>query len=242
MARWIAHLRLAEGLLEEIPGLDAAYFAIGNIAPDSGVRDSNGYEFNPPTRVSHFLAPEGSAYRSADLDFYREYLEPIPEHERTSDVFSFLLGYFFHLVTDNLWYADIDEPTREEFKAEFDKDPEFIWEVKRDWYGLDLAHVRKNPDSIYWKTFLDADYDKEFLPFLSQQGIQKRVEEIKQLYQRTDDEIEEWYGHRPDKYLSEKAYDSFVVRSIRRLLVIYEVLFEERRTTVGESSVLELGV
>ena len=33
MATWIAHLRIAEALLELIPGLAADQFAIGNIAP-----------------------------------------------------------------------------------------------------------------------------------------------------------------------------------------------------------------
>jgi hypothetical protein len=42
MATWIAHLRLAENLLERIPGLDEAQFAIGNVAPDSGIPDENG--------------------------------------------------------------------------------------------------------------------------------------------------------------------------------------------------------
>jgi energy-converting hydrogenase Eha subunit F len=43
MATWIAHLRLAENLLEKIEGLDAAWFAIGSIAPDSGIPDENLY-------------------------------------------------------------------------------------------------------------------------------------------------------------------------------------------------------
>jgi hypothetical protein len=39
MATWIVHLRLTENLLELIEGPDAAQFAVGNIAPDSGVPD-----------------------------------------------------------------------------------------------------------------------------------------------------------------------------------------------------------
>lgn len=37
MATWIVHLRLAERLLPLIQGLDEAYFAIGSVAPDSGI-------------------------------------------------------------------------------------------------------------------------------------------------------------------------------------------------------------
>lgn len=39
MATWIVHLRLTENLLELIEGLDAAQFAVGNIAPAPGVPD-----------------------------------------------------------------------------------------------------------------------------------------------------------------------------------------------------------
>jgi hypothetical protein len=34
MATWITHLRIAENLIERIPGLAAAPFPVGNIAPD----------------------------------------------------------------------------------------------------------------------------------------------------------------------------------------------------------------
>jgi len=46
MASWIVHLRIAELLLGMIDGLDAPYFAIGNIAPDSGIPDENWENFN----------------------------------------------------------------------------------------------------------------------------------------------------------------------------------------------------
>ena len=33
MCAWIGHLRIAESLLARLPGLGAAQFAIGNVAP-----------------------------------------------------------------------------------------------------------------------------------------------------------------------------------------------------------------
>jgi hypothetical protein len=47
----------------------------------------------------------------ADLDFYRKYLAGVSPEER--ERFSFLLGYFFHLVTDNLWTVNIWRPHKE---------------------------------------------------------------------------------------------------------------------------------
>jgi hypothetical protein len=56
MASWIVHLRLAENLLGLIPdrlaersrrSLEPASFAVGNIAPDSGMPDEKWEKSNP---------------------------------------------------------------------------------------------------------------------------------------------------------------------------------------------------
>jgi len=239
MATWVVHLRLAENLLKLIPDLEAQAFAIGNVAPDSGMPDENWENFQPPPEISHYQDSDRERWSIADLDFYREYLS---EQVRTRDDlkrFSFLLGYFFHLVTDNLWADRIARPTMEKFKERFDEDPKFIWEVKRDWYGLDLEHVRLNPDSIYWNTFLPAKFDGDYLNFMPVDAIQQRIQHIKDLYQRTDDEIEEWYGNRPDLYLSREEMDKFIEWTSEILLVIYEVLFVRKMKTDGYLSALE---
>ena len=99
MATWIVHLRIAENLLERITGLLPAPFAVGSIAPDSGIPDEKWEKFKPPSEITHFQAPEGCAHSSDDLGFFREYLStPESDPEKSS----FLWGYFCHLVTDNL--------------------------------------------------------------------------------------------------------------------------------------------
>jgi hypothetical protein len=119
VATWIVHLRLAENLLEMIEGLDAADFAVGNIAPDSGIPDEKWEKFTPPSEVTHFAAPpDKDGWRMcADLEFYRRYLAG-PCHDAAQ--FSFLVGYFLHLVTDNLWNEQIGRPTHARFRAEFE--------------------------------------------------------------------------------------------------------------------------
>ena len=37
MASWMIHLRIADGLLDRIPGLNETAFVMGNIAPERGV-------------------------------------------------------------------------------------------------------------------------------------------------------------------------------------------------------------
>ncbi|NJN44012.1 MAG: hypothetical protein HC806_04320 [Anaerolineae bacterium] len=100
MGTWMSHLRIAEKLLEKINGLDPEMFATGNIGPDSGIPDEKWQTFDPPKAISHFEYREDSAH-CADLVFYRKYLKDVSSSEK--EKYSFLLGYFFHLVTDNLW-------------------------------------------------------------------------------------------------------------------------------------------
>jgi hypothetical protein len=179
MATWIAHLRLAENLLEMIEGLDAASFAIGNIAPDSGIPDENWESFTPPPKVSHFATADDPLSTPADLEFYRSYLAPLEEINPDEERFSFLLGYFFHLVTDNLWAQKIGRPTHTRFAAEFEADPKFIWEVKRDWYGLDFVYLYEHPDSLFWRVFLDCAHTEDYFDFMPPEAVAQRIEYIK---------------------------------------------------------------
>ena len=123
MASWMVHLRLAEKLLENIEGLDAEQFGIGNVAPDSGIPNKDWTEFNPPKFITHFEDQDAKdispKYFRRDLDFYRQYLNSAPYLEKNPQQFSFLLGYFFHLIVDNLWSEKIWHPTKEKWLDQF---------------------------------------------------------------------------------------------------------------------------
>jgi hypothetical protein len=105
MATWITHLQVAENMLGLIPGLVEDKFAIGNVAPDSGIPDEKWEKLTPPSEVTHFRAPKEAPYPLADLEFYRQNLASLPLQQDNTKRISFLLGYFFHLVTDNLFTA-----------------------------------------------------------------------------------------------------------------------------------------
>jgi len=240
VATWIVHLRLAENLLALIEGLDPALFAVGSVAPDSGIPDEKWETFNPPVEVTHFEVAGDAAWGMADLEFYRRYLAPLKLQNDIGKCFSFRLGYFFHLVADNLWAHQIAGPTRARFAAEFDADPDFGWEVKRDWYGIDLHYVRTHPESIFWRVFLGCEYTESHLDFMPVEAIKQRLEYIKTLYQRTDEDIEKKYGQRPCMYLSEAEVDAFIGENTARLYGIYQHLWEEASDPGELSSALEL--
>jgi len=242
MASWIVHLRIADNLLERIEGLDPAAFAIGNIAPDSGIPDENWEHFNPPSEVSHYKKFEGAKWNLADLDFYRQNLQPLKNHNFSQQRFSFFLGYFCHLVTDNLWGEAIYRPTQKRFAREFESDPEFIWEVKRDWYGLDFEYVRSHPDSLFWRVFLDCEYTQDFLDFMPSEAVKQRLEYIKELYQRTDEKIEIHYIKRPGCYLTRSEMDAFIQESADGLDLIYTALWLEGQSLTEVPSALDLNI
>ena len=232
MATWIAHLRLAEDLLERIPGLDPAQFAIGNIAPDSGIPDANWEHFDPPPEVTHFLRND----TSDDLVFYRKYLANAAPQD--AGRFSLRMGYFFHLVTDNLW-DKIRNQAKERFGNELKNDPNFRWEIKGDWYGLDFIYIRDHPDSLFWRVFLQAQSDAFDLDFVPKQALEHQLNYIKTFYQRQDEEIQAMYK-RPYIYLPQADMDAFVLGASDDLYNAYQTLWPTPPDLTGKHSVLEI--
>lgn len=240
MASWIVHLRIAEDLLNRIPNLDPEQFGIGNIAPDSGVADEQFLNYDPPPKVTHYK-PDGDAEEglvSEDLSFYRDYLAAINSSVEPQK-FSFLLGYFFHLITDNLWAFHIYRPAKEKWLADFEDKPAFIQAMRADWYGLDFIYVRDHPDSFYWKVFLDSQYTEEYLTHFPEGAIQARIDYIKEMYQKTDEGVQEMYK-RPYDYLSKEEMDQFIEDAVAALEKIYRVIWEEKVDLTGFDSGLGL--
>ncbi len=237
MATWIAHLRIAENLLKHIPGLDPGQFAIGNITPDSGIPDENWEKFNPPPEVTHFKRSKNVHKDIADLDFYRGYLVDISPDDTPR--YSFRLGYFFHLITDNLWTIKVGKPTQERFAEQFAKEDNFIWEVKKDWYGLDHIYVRDHPDSLYWRVFLAAQPATADLTFLPSEAISRHLGFVKKYYQMEDDDIRDMIT-RTKEFLSKEDMDQFVNDATDKIFQIYHIFWPIPPSSEGFESSLEL--
>lgn len=238
MCTWIGHLRIAEDLLARIPGLDAAQFALGNVAPDSGVPDEQWKTFDPPVEITHFHhADDGSVY-SHDLDFYRRHLRDI---DPAADPlrFSFRLGYFFHLITDNLWDHRVGRPTKEKFPEQFTANAEFIWTVKDNWYGLDFLHIRANPASIFWRIFLDAEPAAADLDFLPPQALAHQLAYIKKFYQRDDARIQSMI-EAPYIYFTAPEMDHFIEETSDDLHRIHQLLWHDHLDTSSFPSSVSL--
>jgi len=209
--------------------------SFGSIAPDSGIPDEKWETFNPPSAVTHFQAPAGSAHGMDDLGFFRAHLaQPEADEEKSS----FLWGYFCHLAADNLWKLRIALPTIRRYQSRFDAAPDFIWEVKKDWYGLDIAYVRTHPQSLFWRVFLGCNYPVNHLDILLPEGVRQRIDYIKTFYQRRDAETDEMCS-RERVYLTEAEMDGFVEEATRLLDRGIRLLRSGEIRTEGMHSILE---
>ena len=238
MATWIVHLRIAEHLLDVIPGLQEDAFTLGNVAPDSGIPDENWEHFDPPPKVTHFQPEDNSLYRCADLEFFRHYVLP-HDNQLSKKDFSIRLGYFFHLVTDNLWYLRIGKPAWDRWRTQFSTDADFWDEIKSDWYGLDHIYVRNHPESLFWRVLVNCAYHGDGLPFLPPQAIQHQLAHIQNYYRSNKQNILDMLK-RPFDYLSMGQVDDFIHEANRKLTDIYQKIWVDRVATDGFISALQV--
>ncbi|MFB9993483.1 zinc dependent phospholipase C family protein [Deinococcus oregonensis] len=219
MGTWISHFRVAELLLERLPGLDAQQFVIGNVAPDSGRPNHDVTSFDPPKSVTHFLQPGEDEGRIRDLTFYRDFVEPL----RGGDLsrFSFMLGYFTHLVTDNLWMHLIGHSTEKAFAAEFAQDNYATWSrVKDDWYGLDHKYLRDFPDNAFARWVVDAPNPPSPFSFLPSDALAYRLDDLREFYSHPEDFVLD----REYPYLSEASMNRAVQDCARESIALLEQL------------------
>jgi hypothetical protein len=217
MGTWISHLRIAENLLQSLPELDEAAFAFGNLAPDSGLPNEDWTQFDPQKEVTHFLSPGEDEGRIRDLEFYRLHLAECAEMDLAKH--SFLLGYFFHLLCDNLWSKRLVSASKQAYATLIAEQGIAAWHhLKRDWYGLDQRYVRDHQDCIFWRVIMNRPNPPAYLPYLSEQALHQQMDYIRDFYGNPDPR---WELDRAYPYLNEATMSRFVADSTRALLKIH---------------------
>ncbi len=154
MASWMTHLRIAGELLERIPNLDAAQFGIGNIAPDAGVPDENWKHFDPPPNVTHYSSGKNHRGRYIrDLDYYRQFDDALAPGSPDARQRAFLLGYFFHLLTDRLFDAYIWSLPGPDIRSLSEVDrKQLIKTIREEWQSIDQIYVRDHPEAFFGRS------------------------------------------------------------------------------------------
>ncbi len=211
MASWMVHLRIADKLLDRIPGLSPVEFIVGNIAPDSGVPNEDWSAFTPSTKVSHFRTTGSKADPEA---FAAKYFTPEQQRQYNERQYSFYLGYLTHLMTDALWSRDVYAPTSEKFHEEFKADPNFIWTVKEDWYDLDYKYLRDHPGFRAFRVYLGAvGFRNDFMEEFSPDAFDNRRIYITDFYLQGKENLDREYP-----YLQEREMDAFMENSVTEIL------------------------
>jgi hypothetical protein len=221
MATWIGHLRIAEKLLAEIPGLDKAAFTLGSLGPDSGLPNADWSVFDPPKHLTHFLRDGGGEDSIHDLEFYEGYLLKVPV-ARDSPVYSYHLGYFIHLLCDKLWTHWVWRAAQQQFAAEFaENGKSYVWELKKDWYDLDHKYVRDHQDCLFWRVLMPAPNPPSFLAFLPEYAMHHSLNHIRHFYSEPEPTL---VLDRPYPFLNEQTMSRYVDDAIVTLLTIHRSL------------------
>jgi hypothetical protein len=185
--------------------LNNVKFLVGNIGPDCGVPNEEWSSFTPNKNITHWLSKDGS-YIDVD-DFKESYL--FEKDER----YPFYLGYYYHLLTDIEW-KKLYEKKLESIYADYLKmDKNFIWTIKKDWYGQDHLFLQNNPDFIFYRLFSKInEFENVFFDFYPEDAFIRQVKYITNFY------LSESPNEDPNRtfpFLSKSEMDGFVRETIR---------------------------
>lgn len=204
MASWMVHLRICDGLLDSLANIDHGLFAAGCIGADCGVWQDRG--FSPPQTVTHF----SHTGKKGDIR-HDEYFDTFVSNCSSED-FPFYLGYYVHLLTDLFWVEDILYPDMDKYADRLSANPEFVFEIKRDWYDLDRLFLRDNPDFRSFGLLCGTQVSKPYHIFYTTDLINGKIAEIIDFYRHPNGNPDREYT-----FLSKERMDEFVEKNISKI-------------------------
>ena len=87
---------IADGVLKTTDRLDRRSFCVGNIAPDCNIESADWKTFTPSREVTHWMRGKRKSF--SDCEDFRAAMI-VPRKDADIAEFSFLLGYYSHLLT-----------------------------------------------------------------------------------------------------------------------------------------------
>lgn len=194
MASWITHLMIADGVLKQCPELDRRGFCVGNIAPDCNIENEDWSAFTPSREITHWMSGERKLASDCDA-FCREYIIKRKDQIDSSEQYSFLLGYYSHLLTDAAFQQFIRDETRIKNTWRRIKTDLVLWErakgcienwdsvrmlIPRDArmheiYSMEAEYLRENPGSGYLTEILPLDAFPDYIDYLPSGCIVRKI-------------------------------------------------------------------
>lgn len=194
MATWITHMMVADSVLQKLPWLDRRGFCIGNIAPDCNVENEDWTAFTPSREITHWMSGDKKIGSDADR-FLNEYVLKRIDAISSNEEYSFLLGYYSHLVADaefqkmirdtervaNVWKridADPEISSRAEGMAKNWDSAKIIIPKKdrfREIYSIEGEYLRQNPTSGYITEILPLNEFPDYIDYLPHGAIVRKI-------------------------------------------------------------------
>jgi hypothetical protein len=205
MATWIAHMRIAEHFMKKKRSLDTNEFLVGNIGPDCGVPNENWSKFTPDTKITHWQSGDKS---TIDAEEFRTiYLQSQDEK------YPFYLGYYLHLLTDIEWMKLYKRKKQDPVYAEgLNSNADFIWTIKKDWYGQDHVYLQDHKESVFFTNFSKInEFPNIYFDFYPDNAFIRQVKYITDFYMQN---LSIENPNREFPYLSKCEMDIFVNETI----------------------------
>lgn len=194
MPTWVTHLAVADRVMKGKPELDRRGFCVGNIAPDCNVENEDWTAFTPSREVTHWMSGNKKVSSDADL-FCEEYIIKRKAEIRSSEEYSFLLGYYSHLITDAEYQRFIRDENRirdmwQRIKTDeilskkaygypenFDSVKMLISKEERynEIYAMEAEYLRKNPNSGFLTEIVPLKEFPDYIDYLPSGCIVRKI-------------------------------------------------------------------
>lgn len=191
MSNWITHCIVSDIILKNIPWLDEKGFCLGNVAPDCNIENADWTAFEPPREFTHFMS--GKSKLTTDYEkFFEMYVKCVGHI--SDEHYSFLLGYYSHLITDFEHQKFLRDEKRVdnmltrisedfEFSAIFSDYPKTYDGAKKafgklrtdDIVYFEHSYLKINPDSSYNRILRLTDSFPDYLDFLPKGAIPRKI-------------------------------------------------------------------
>ena len=225
MASWVTHLMIADNVLDKISRLDRHGFCVGNIAPDCNVENEDWTQFTPSRAVTHWMSAERK--KASDCDrFCHEYLENRLRNVKTNEEFSFLMGYYSHLITDaefqrftrdedrvaSAWKRIKSHPILSEKSSGMPENRDSVKilinknERMKDIYSIEADYLEQHPESGYFTEILKLTTFPDYIDYLPAGAIVRKISVMEYIPKKETSEY-------PYIGMSKEEYAYFVDRA-----------------------------
>ena len=202
MPEWVTHMMVADRILVEFPQLDRHGFYVGNIAPDCNIQNEDWTSFTPPRAVTHWMQGERKAVSDVDA-FCEEYILKRRGQISPGEEYSFLLGYYTHLITDAVFQESIRNKERvaaawARMKADTELMekltklaeengawPEENWDTAkrllprdermREMHSLEAEYLKAHPNSGYLTDIMQLKEFPDYIDYLPHGSIAYKI-------------------------------------------------------------------